>query len=346
MVIFDDHELEISVVTYNRADYIKVLLEKNYFEARDRNITFIISDSSPNDKTRFVVESFNKKHDATVIYKHYDSNTTVGYKPILSILDSNSKYVWIFADSRFFDFEELDKKIFPHIKNNIEWISLFNNNFNFINEAVISDKTQMIHEFFVPITCVGCSIFKSSLFDFLKDQQEKKKIDSIFKNSYGFAYLGYFFTAFSKSERYKASFSIVKFYDIPNYLGVKKVQTWSKHFLECWIDELIHLINNIPNCYKNKEQLLEETWNTMKLDSFHYLYIIRKGDLNRQSFNKYKQAGIIRRISKHPLRIYLFANCPIFLLKCIVFCYYMLKSPYSLAKKILPKTLRHFCQKG
>lgn len=333
MVIFDDHELEISVVTYNRADYIKVLLEKNYFEARDRNITFIISDSSPNDKTKTVVDNFNKVFNANVIYRKYDENTNIGYKPVLSILDSKSKYVWVWGDSRFFDFDELDKKLFPYIKNNIDWVCLFSNNLNFIEESTLSDKTQIIHKYFVPITCVGCSIFKSSLFEFLKNQQEKQSLDTLFKDSFGFAYLGYFYTAFSKSDSYKASFSVVKFNYIPSYLGVKKIQTWAKCFLECWIDELINLIENLPNCYKNKEKLLEETWNIMKLDSFHYLFVSRKGDLNRQSFNKYKQRGIIKRITKHPIRMYVVANTPIFLIDFLQFSYSTLKLAYSFVKK-------------
>lgn len=339
MVVFDDHELEISVATYNRADYIKVLLEKNYFDARNRNISFIISDSSPNDKTKTVVENFNKKFNANVIYRHFDKNTIIGYKPMLSIYASRSKYVWVSGDSRFLDFDEFDKKIFPYIKNDIDYICFLDTYFNVKQDGVLSDKTEILHQFFIPSTCIGCSIYKTSIFDFLKDPKEEKCLDDLFKDNYGFGWLGYFFTAFSKSDSYKAAFSKIKINNIADFLGVKKVQTWAKHFMGCWIDDLLNIMDNLPNCYQRKELVLEETWNAMRLDSFHYLLVSRGGDLNRKTFNKYRRNGQISRITRHPIRMYLFANCPIFLLKCARLCYFRIIFVYSLAKKLL--NLKH-----
>ena len=284
MIVFDDGEFEISLVTYCRPDFIAHILKQTYHEAAARNIRFKIRDSSPDGLTEKVVKDFNEKNKAKVEYYRADPIINIGYKPVLGIQGCESKYIWTCCDSFYFDYNKLDEKVFPYVKDGVDFIVLYN--MNDVREGIYTDKSEIIHELFVPITCFGATMYKSELFSYYKvDSAEHERLENTYKDCYGNGVLGWYFDALSRDSNYRVSYSCLDTISVSNAIKKKKTQSWAKRFYECWVFELMYMLDHFPDCYKNKEKVLDETWEKMKLDSWEYCYRASKGDLNRETFN-------------------------------------------------------------
>lgn len=334
MVIFDDDEFEIAIATYKRSEFIQKWLEKCYEPAMERSIKLSIYDSSPDIKTKEVVEKFNKDKRSKVQYHHVDEKTIIGYKPMIPILESTSKYLWISGDSKCHDFGELDEKVFPYIKDkSVDYIVMNTANNYRMPDTLFDDKSKMIHSVFVASTCIGLSIYRTAIFDPIKKNASLlQQYDKLFKNNYGFAWLGYFYNVYAMGE-YKALLANV---EIKDTLNKAKTQSWVVRFYGCWADDLCQIIDNIPASYENKDGIPKETWEVMKLNSMAYGYKARKfGDLNGKKYQELKKAGIIDRLTDRPSRIRYFATAPM----PVIACGNILYKAAGLGKKALRKVL-------
>lgn len=309
MVKFENGEFEIAITTYKRAKYIIAWLEKCYISCVDRNISISVYDSSPDLETQMAIEDFNKDKSRIVNYHRVNENTNIGYKPMIPILESTSKYLWVSGDSRFHDFEELDIKVFPYIKEHSVDYICFNIEGNYdLPDTVYSNDGQMLHDIFIPSTCIGLSIYRTEMFDSIKnDEHLLKTLDELFKDNFGFGWLGYFYNIYG-GRNYNALLVNIKIYPV---LDIKKKQSWVVRFYGCWMEDLCAIIDNIPDTYENKDDIPMNTWKTMKLDDFSYCYMARKyGDLNRKKYNELYKQGLINRILEKPQKIKIVAYAP------------------------------------
>lgn len=317
-IVFDENEFEIAIVTYKRSLFIKTWLDKCYIDTVKRNIQLKIIDSSPDNLTQKVVDEFNLRNKARIAYCHVDTETPIGYKPMIGILTSKSKYVWVAGDSRYHDFKEFDKNVFPFIRQGLDFIVFFNG-FGELTYKIYTDKTSFLHDCFIPCTCIGCSIYKVDLFDDIKlDEKLMAHYDNLFKYNYGFGWLGYFYSMFAKKNECRAAFCEVTIYSIAK----NKKQAWAKKFYGCWIDDLHQIMNNLPSIYNHTDDVLRETWEKMHLDSWYYCYIARMGgDLNSKSLKYYKENGLLERTGANQLRVEFFAYAPRCILPLFNFVY-------------------------
>ena len=334
MVKFDDNQFEIAIVTYKRHEYIESWLERCYQSALERNIRISIYDSSPNDETLKVVEKFNIDKDVKVAYHRVDERTLIGYKPMIPILNTTAEFLWVSGDSRFHNFRELDDKIFVHIKDRkIDYVVINTDNNYQLPDIVYCDKSDMIHDTFVPSTCIGLSIYRVSIFNVLKSNPElMHTCDQLFKKNYGFGWLGYFYQVYACGE-YKTLLVNVETLSV---LKKKKKQAWAVRFYGCWVDDLCQIIENIPNVYAGKNDIPRNTWKVMKLENFCYGYLARKyGDLNADKYEKMVSSRIIDRITGNPCRIKFYATAPMWMIDCVYYCYKVMSMPIRLIKKII-----------
>lgn len=331
---FDDNELEIAIVTYNRSGFIKEWLEKCYESIAQRNISLSIYDSSTDGKT----ELFLKKDTRYKLnYVKIDSSENIGYKPMFPILNSHSKYVWVSGDSRYHDFDELDKKVFIHIKNDIDYIcmQIATNSEN--DGKIYQEKENFLRDCFVSMTCIGLSIYKTSLFDLLKTNQNvRKQCDSDFRDNYAFSWLGYFLSMYSYGS-YKTAFVVTKIYDIKEK---EKKQVWMKRFLESWCQNVCELMDNIPDCYGNKEFIIEDTWKKMKYFTMDSCYKARiSGGINKSIYEKYISNGMLNRLHTNIDRIRIFATYPEFIIRVYYLCFRIFRKVGKLFKFVDDTTL-------
>ena len=309
MIRFEDGQFEIAVATYKRPEYVKIWLEKCYAQCVERNIKISIYDSSPDRKTESIVQSFIEINHAEIVYHHVDEKTIIGYKPMIPLLETKAEYLWISGDSRYHHFDELDEKVFPYIINRSVDYICFNVPSNYsLPDRIYDDKAQMIHDVFIPSTCIGLSIFRMSVFAPIKNNGALlQKFDTLFKDNYGFSWLGYFYNMYAIGD-YKTLLANV---EILSILDKPKKQSWSVRFYGCWVDDLCQIIDHIPETYQNKNMIPKNTWRIMRLEAVPYCYNARKhGDLNKKKLKEMTQNGQIDRITDHPGRIKFFATAP------------------------------------
>lgn len=337
-ICFQDNEFEIAVATYKRPEFIKRWLDKCYQAVVERNIRLSVYDSSPDDNTESYIEAFNKNKGQKVDYHRIDTETFIGYKPMIPILESAAEYLWVSGDSRYHDFDELDERVFPLIKNkSIDYavINMINNGSE--TETVIDNHDEMLRKCFVSSTCIGMSIYRTAIFDPIKkDPDLKKSYDLLFANNFGFGWLGYFYSVYAM-QKYRTALINVKV----NNILKKKTQTWAVRFYGCWADDLCQIIDNIPDSYTNKGEVPKETWSVMNLDSFSYCYRVRKyGDLNGDKFDELERNGTLKRLSDNRSRIKLFAVAPMQVLDIAYFIFRVCSKGKRGIKKIARVTFK------
>ena len=97
---------------------------------------------------------------------------------------------------------------------------------------------------------------------------------------------------------------------------------------------MCQVVDNIPDTYKNKEKIPFEVWRDMKLWKASYSYTARKyGDLNKDSYRRYLENGMLDRITdKHGIIKY-YACAPMFMVECRYLLFRTLRKLKSLVKK-------------
>lgn len=334
MVSFEDNELEIAIATYNRRDFVEEWLRLCYEDVVKRNISLSIYDSSTNTETEDFIKEFNKAHKK-VKYVKVPSETEVGYKPMLPILESTAKYLWVSGDSRYHDFSEMDEKVFPLIKKGIDYIAFYwgqkKENFG----TVFTDKSSFLREAFVSVTCIGCSIYRLEMFSELKeDKNWMRECDEKYRYNYGFGWIGYFFETFARNGSTAALSKI----EIKDIFPKRKKQAWASRFYECWVENLIDLMDKLPELYTTKQDVPRNTWNEMKLDSYECCNRARVcGGLNLEVFEKYINNGMLKKVSDRIRRIRFYACAPMWQVEMVSF----LVQGFSKLRKAFRKLIKY-----
>ncbi len=308
-VVFKKNEFEIALCTFNRPQFVKVLLPELSLQCLARNIQLRIVDASNTDETEQIVRSFNKRSlEMNVLYTRVPSDTIPGFMQMQAINTSDSKYVWVYADARRVDFDEFDRKIFPIIKKGIDLLVFYGSDYS-AQVGLYTDLSRFVHSCIVQFTCTGCSIYNREIFECFRDNLElKKHCDDLFKDNYAFSWMGYSLYALAQKKCIKTYFSKV----LVKPVLKKKRSTWMKRFYACWIDDMIDITDNLPEMIRGKDTLLTEIWRKMELDRADYCYLGRTvGDLNRAKYEHYLNSGVLERICANKKRMRFYACSPI-----------------------------------
>lgn len=332
MITFEDNEVEIAITTYNRRDFVEEWLRLCYEDVIKRNISLSIYDSSTNTETEDLIKEFNKDHKK-VKYVKAPPETEVGYKPMLPILESKAKYLWVSGDSWHTDFDEMDEKVFPLIKGGIDFIALYLGNKKENFGKVFTDKSSFMKESFVSVTCIGCSIYRLEIFNVLKtDETMMNECDLKYRRNYGFGWIGYFFEAFARSGSAAALAKV----EIKSIFPKRKKQAWASRFYECWVENLIDVTDKLPECYTTKLDIPKNTWDEMILDSHTYCKRARVcGGLSPESFEKYVNNGMLERVTDRIERIKFYAYAPMWQIKIVSFVRRGISKLFSMIKGIV-----------
>ena len=147
------------------------------------------------------------------------------------------------------------------------------------------------------------------MFNVLKNNTELMQYcDKKFRKNYGFGWLGYFYTAYANGNN-KAVFTVV---DVLDILPQKKKQVWAKRFYECWVENLCEIVEYIPDVYQKKDEIPQETWKRMKLDSPMYCYRARvNGGLTQEIVKMYEENGMLCQVTKKIKRVEFYAKAPL-----------------------------------
>lgn len=318
VIRFDDGELEVSIVTYNRYKFVRQWIEMCYDELEKRNIDISIYDGSPNTETENYISNL-KKQGYKIDYHHVSSDIHIGYKPVLPFLATNSKYIWVVGDSRTHDFEEFDRRVFPKIKQGIDYVSMYVVSNSKNDGKIYSDQEIMINDNFSNGTCIGLSIYKTEIFEPIRSNPDFLiECDRKYGDNYGLGWLGYFYECFARKS-YQTYFV-----NINTYTFKGKTEAWLGNFSLSWVENLMGIIDQIPDSYFGtnpmiaRNNLLKRVWREIGIDSCDYLYLGRKHNgLNPEIYVKYSKTKQWNRVTEHKGRIMFYAYAPMWLLRLL-----------------------------
>jgi len=329
---FENNEFEMALITYKRASFVDMWLKKCIDGIVRYNIMLSVYDSSDDDDTCNIIREYNSNYNGVIEYVRLPSSTTGGYKYIPPILETKSKYIMIVGDSRYHLIDDLVCKVVNFIKEDkydVISFSYFNNE---QYQSIFYDNCiDFIHDCFVSLTCCGMTIFKTKVFCSIRDNLNNlHNYDKKYKELFGFAYMGYYLETLIVNNC-NAIMVKIPWYSINPQ---KKVQHWNKRFYECWCDELCKIMDYLPKCSLEKDEVLRKTWLVMKLDGFDDLYKAKMArGLTMDDFNRMMNNGFLHRVTVNIKRFKIVAKMPSFIITPIYNSYRILRKISKIVRK-------------
>lgn len=261
MVKFEDNELEAAIITYNRPVAIEVTLEKYAQEYIRRNIKLSVYDSSEENDTFEVVRKFNERNSNYVEYHKVDSSIAIGDKPIVAIMGSKCNYIWVQADKRTVNFHDLDKYIFPKIKENsyTELIMVteeFSNKNNLSIEKEFANYQECLIKTVVEQSWAGKTILKTDVFSRYSLEKVIENIKDEFHDELsGYRFLAFIMLVISKMKHEFRAY--VHRVNVDFYLD-NSVKSWNAHFYRYLFGEWVVLWKYITKGLQNSDDLVKK----------------------------------------------------------------------------------------
>ena len=305
--------LEIAISTYNRASILKEWININFTQLSRLGISLAIYDSSTNDETMNLINSFNTGNLSNKIrYIRKDSSMRVDDKVLQSIMNSSADYVWPLGDSTCINFDDILTKIFPFLNEGYDFVCLFGNSKINNDGKIYNSPLDFFGECFWHATWLGGIIFDRNIFAPLLIEEKYDYFRKKYNRNDGFSYLGIFYELIA-NKQINAVFRIIR---TDGTIGKNKVQGRLKRYMDVWCDNLIYFVDSLPDYYNpQKDKVLKETWKILDLDGI-WSYKARKcGALSKEIFNRYDRLGYLDRVLDNKTRIKRFATLPDSLVK-------------------------------
>lgn len=335
-----NNQLDIAILTYNRAPVLRLWLSHNLDKVFEYNIALTIFDGSTSDETKMLIEEINGRIGCNRIkYFYYDSNIRIDERAIDGILKSESEYVWLLGDSKELDFDEIIGKCKDGIDNHIDYVCIWDRSVEDKDGMVYEDSVLFLQECFWHATWLGGLIIKRDLFKPLYDNTVRNQFLAKYNRKDGFSYVGIFFELIGGAPSSKGLLISTRKIVELGILGKTKNPSWLPRYMDVWCGNLIYVIDSLPEIYdKAKTPALRRTWNKVKLDSYFWLSQARiKGGLDSEIFKKYDDNGMIGRVSTHRSRMRIFSYMPIWFSKLILTSLHIRKITIECAKTIIKR---------
>ena len=325
------NKVEISISTYNRSKILYEWINKSIDYLQRYNIRLSVYDSSSNNETEQLIYNINKQYDGNIEikYNRIDGSIRLDEKVLMSILNAEREYVWPMGDARLCDFESINKKVNEAIEQEIDYIGLYHE-CEEKNGYIYNNMVEYFRDMFWCSTLLGGMIFRKEIFDELLNEEEHCKYTSKYNRNDGFSYLGIFYDI-AVNRGSKGMYIVHKFTDIQ----IKKTSAWLKRYFEVWCDNMCFLFDTLPEQYQCvTNETLQITWKKIGLDGWHWLLRARVGrGLTWNIYKKYKENGMLERVSVHIGRIRFIAALPIWCTKICMFLYRVINK----CKKLIHK---------
>ena len=288
-----EKKLTIIVPTYNHSEYIDYYLSQ--MECIDNmNVLLEIHDSSTNDDTKKVVETYQTHISNLKYYRYSDINVDV--KTILALQKCNTEYAFLCGDGVIFNIEKCGERVLSAITSKYDVIELYDEatpkHYNYYNalekkykkQDIIYDdiKTHFVENIW-HMPYYGGSIVKVEVFKNASMEQMKQIIG-----------LGFVYPYMIYSFPYKDYHAIVMGGDFHIRNPHKKMAIWEstqKSGIKIWAKNFPETINHLPSEYDSiKERtiiLAEKTLGYLTLKGLINLRLI--DNYNYKILKQYKE---------------------------------------------------------
>lgn len=275
-------KLSVCIPTYQNPELIMDLINNELEQYYDLGIYLYIFDSSVDDRTKTIVENYQKKFD-NLFYFRFPSTLHSNKKvyQIFQMAKDNiipCEYLWIRADNL------LCQQDFLRLLLNYLEYDIIVTAPNIINKQGIREVSdyQVFFEEYAWLVCLYGAVILN-VERMIKTADWKALSSKYLCQQYiNFSHLCFYFEQIIKLNDCK-----IVVLDLPNqmYYGnpKKKTGSWYKDFFDIWLKRWPDTINCLPDYYQNKEKA------------------IRNFGINEQYFGLYSMHSLKQLVSYHIL---------------------------------------------
>lgn len=247
------NKVAVCIPTYNRADKIRTVLDKEMDFLHRHGVDVHIFDSSKKAETREVTAGYSRYGN---LYYHAVDSSICSNEKVFRIYREYAgqyEYIWVMHDHTVFT-EDALCYILEQLDDNISYYFLKIQSHSYEREDV-TDLEKLLYETAWLSGRFGTVILKSDCF--LKDVDwEYFSRKYLTKKMWNYAHIGFYFERASQITDFKAR--IIKFpRDLFNDISQNQKIGWYRDSvrvcLECWGK----VISGLPESYTNKQAVLQ-----------------------------------------------------------------------------------------
>ena len=267
--------LAIAIPTYDRAEIVRDNLLSIISEIKEYSIPIYVSDNSPNDDTKNVINELKKHYEFLFYYKNtidlgHDKNSFyVAQLP-------ESDYVWLLGDALSLVKGAIKNVLLTIERYKPEIISVNAVNRDLDNKSgLYTDCNSVLDELGWHLTLTGVTIYSRNTLSTINKVETKN-----FKN---FPQLALIFNFLSKN----CSF----FWDNNKWVipSPKKRGYWVSTMFSIFVDDWSNAIRNLPQSYKEgiKEKVIIE--HSLKTNTFGFRALLKARSLGAYDLKLFRQ---------------------------------------------------------
>lgn len=239
-----DSRLSIAIPSYNRADYLRVCIQKLLDATGTEDIDIYVSDNASEDHTREVLKDLSRDHP---VLSYSTSDVLVppdrNFERALSLPDTD--YVWLFGDTYTIP-DETVRIVKQVIENSNYDLIVVNSSGRVVNvdEKVYTDRSELLADLGWHMTCMSTLIYSRKL---LESADFARYRDTNFlQTGIIFEYLA--------DKPFKVKWipqHSVSGLEVP---GVKKT-SWESQTFEIWTKRWANFVFSLPAAYSLEAKL-------------------------------------------------------------------------------------------
>ncbi len=338
-MVKNDLHKKVTVVlpTYNRSECVAYYLENAVAKYSGVFFVFEIHDSSTNDETKDLVDSYNaSEHVNKICYFRYPSSMNGDDKTHTALSNVQTEYLYLIGDGILPDFEKLELFLKNNDFSKFDVMGIFSQGFrynkhnkseypknDYLYEETNYDSLLVNH--LLCFTLYGASIVRKSVIESIDKEKFFSKF--CFEGKYSFAYCLSLFESI-KNNGYKVAVSFLSFWR----MNPKKKGNWAhdESFYKIFYVEFINDVEKLSYPEELKEQALKN------IARYHFTYgsILRyrlKNVFTAKLLKKYKP--YVKKICNH----YWFMWFVAFIPKWVIYIFYW---PLRYTKRGIKKLLK------
>lgn len=258
-------KLAISIFTYNRHIYVKQHIERIYEYAHQNGIDIYVFDGSSNDKTKMVIDRFNKDGEK-IHYHQYDENA-MNLRHRESLLLPNAEYIWITSDKLIWN-PIIYKDIFDAINEDVDAIVLDCNNAENNRKSLYVNPAELFKDQYFTMALMGATIIKKSVVKkFIENRGDEKEFSFWFVTTY-----------FNSLANKSIQVETLHYNPTRAWITVNKECScsWTDRIFRVWSYEWTKNIEGLPYVYdKYKKNVMLDVGEKSEMFTFYGLCYLR-----------------------------------------------------------------------
>jgi len=281
------YRLSVCIPTFCSSNYIDILLKNELEYYQDLNMSMWIMDSSPDDDTFNLVESYKKKY-SNLFYCRFPADIHSNEKVYrifqMAEEEIDCDYLWVRSDVLLCDKFFLYSLMY-YFEKEYDFIFTITQGKEYKQIIETHDKQFLFEEFAWRICLYGAAILNVQKVLANADwvSLEKKYLTPKLIN---FSHVCLYFEHMAEN-----SFNAL-IIDVPCYLyhdnGMKKRSTWNDESLELWLEKWPAALNSLPDEYNNKLEAIQAFGKYGEFfEPYNLLRLHEDGILTPESYEKY-----------------------------------------------------------